>query len=213
MAHPAASLPFVQVRPQRIEGVWAFEPILRGDDRGMFLESFTESAFAGASGHRFTLRQMNISVSRAGTVRGVHFAQVPPGQAKYVQCLAGRVLDVVVDIRVGSPTFGEHVAYELDDVDRHALYVSEGLGHAFCALSDSATVGYLCSEPYAPTREFGLHPLDPDLALPWPDPAGSLLSPKDASAPTLEQARQDGLLPTYQQCQDYLSALRTGTAP
>jgi len=213
MAHPAASLPFVQVRPQRIEGVWAFEPILRGDDRGMFLESFTESAFAGASGHPFTLRQMNISVSRAGTVRGVHFAQVPPGQAKYVQCLAGRVLDVVVDIRVGSPTFGEHVAYELDDVDRHALYVSEGLGHAFCALSDSATVGYLCSEPYAPTREFGLHPLDPDLALPWPDPAGSLLSPKDASAPTLEQARQDGLLPTYQQCQDYLSALRTGTAP
>jgi len=213
MAHPAASLRFVQVRPQRIEGVWAFEPILRGDDRGMFLESFTESAFAGACGHRFTLRQMNISVSRAGTVRGVHFAQVPPGQAKYVQCLAGRVLDVVVDIRVGSPTFGEHVAYELDDVDRHALYVSEGLGHAFCALSDSATVGYLCSEPYAPTREFGLHPLDPDLALPWPDPAGLLLSPKDASAPTLEQARQDGLLPTYQQCQDYLSALRTGTAP
>jgi len=213
MAHPAASLRFVQVRPQRIEGVWAFEPILRGDDRGMFLESFTESAFAGASGHPFTLRQMNISVSRAGTVRGVHFAQVPPGQAKYVQCLAGRVLDVVVDIRVGSPTFGEHVAYELDDVDRHALYVSEGLGHAFCALSDSATVGYLCSEPYAPTREFGLHPLDPDLALPWPDPAGLLLSPKDASAPTLEQARQDGLLPTYQQCQDYLSALRTGTAP
>lgn len=213
MAHPAASLRLVQVRPQRIEGVWAFEPILRGDDRGMFLESFTESAFAGASGHPFTLRQMNISVSRAGTVRGVHFAQVPPGQAKYVQCLAGRVLDVVVDIRVGSPTFGEHVAYELDDVDRHALYVSEGLGHAFCALSDSATVGYLCSEPYAPTREFGLHPLDPDLGLPWPDPAGSLLSPKDASAPTLEQARRDGLLPTYQQCQDFLSVLRTGTGP
>lgn len=200
----------MQVRPQQIEGVWTFEPVLRGDDRGTFLESFKESAFAEATGHTFSLRQMNISVSKAGTVRGVHFALVPPGQAKYVQCLAGRVLDVIVDIRVGSPTFGSHVAYELDDDRRHALYVSEGLGHAFCALSESATVGYLCSEPYAPTREFGVHPLDPDLALPWPDPDTALLSPKDAAAPTLEQARQQGLLPQYAQCQDFRASLRAG---
>jgi dTDP-4-dehydrorhamnose 3,5-epimerase len=210
MVRPAASLPIVQAVPQSLEGVWTFEPVLRGDDRGVFLESFKESVFAEALGHEFSLRQMNISVSRAGTVRGVHFAQVPPGQAKYVQCLAGRVLDVIVDIRVGSPTFGQHLAYELDDVSRHALYVSEGLGHAFCALSESATVGYLCSEPYAPTREFGVHPLDPDLELPWPDRQQALLSVKDAAAPTLREAEAQGLLPTYEQCQAFITGLRGG---
>jgi len=198
----------VQVIPQQIDGVWTFEPILRGDDRGVFLESFKESVFAEALGHGFNLKQMNISVSKAGTVRGVHFAQVPPGQAKYVQCLSGRVLDVIVDIRVGSPTFGAHLAYELDDVSRHALYVSEGLGHAFCALSDSATVGYLCSEPYAPTREFGVHPLDPELDLPWPDRQQALLSAKDSAAPTLREAMDQGLLPDFAQCQSFIASLR-----
>jgi len=150
---------------------------------------------------------MNISVSKAGTVRGVHFADVPPGQAKYVQCLAGSVLDIVVDIRVGSPTFGQWEAVELDDSARRALYISEGLGHAFCALSDSATVGYLCSEPYAPDREHGVHPLDPALGLPWPEPDQSLLSPKDAAAPTLSQAADQGLLPDYQACRRFIADL------
>lgn len=188
-----------------IEGVWLFTPVQHRDDRGVFLESFTASSFGTAVGHDLALRQMNVSVSRAGTVRGVHFADVPPSQAKYVQCLSGRILDVVVDIRVGSPTFGQHEAVVLDDVERQGLYVSEGLGHAFCALTESATVAYLCSEPYAPGREHGITPLDPDLALPWPD-IDLLLSPKDTAAPTLAAALADGLLPDYAAC----LALRSG---
>jgi len=197
----------VQITPGALTGVWSFEPILRGDDRGVFLEAFTATSFQEATGHSFDLRQMNISVSKAGTVRGVHFADVPPGQAKYVQCLAGSVLDVVVDIRVGSPTFGQWEAVELDDTNRRALYISEGLGHAFCALSESATVGYLCSQPYAPTREHGVHPLDPELGLPWPNGTESLLSPKDAAAPLLADARKQGLLPDYAACRAFIDAL------
>lgn len=199
----AGSLQSVQTRPLPIDGVWEFTPKLRPDDRGVFLESFKESVLKETIGHQFTLQQMNISVSRVGTVRGVHFALVPPGQAKYVQCFSGRILDVVVDIRVGSPTFGQWDAVELDDDSRKGLYIAEGLGHAFCALSDSATVGYLCSTPYSPGREFGIHPLDPELALPWPSGADSVLSDKDAAAPTLAQAKASGLLPTMAECQAF----------
>ena len=206
----AASLGGVQVQPLAIEGVWEFTPLLRADDRGVFLEAFKQSAFLEAAGHEFSLQQMNISVSRAGTVRGIHFADVPPGQAKYVQCLAGRILDVVVDIRVGSPTFGTWDAIELDDVERKGLYIAEGLGHAFCALSDSATVGYLCSEPFSPTREHGIHPLDPTLNLPWPDGQNSLLSAKDAAAPSLAEALARDLLPKYDECSAYSSLLLQG---
>jgi len=187
--------------------VWSFTPVLRPDDRGVFLEAFKSDVFGATVGHRFDLAQMNISVSRAGTVRGVHFAQVPPGQAKYVQCFSGRILDIVVDIRLGSPTFGQWDAIELDDQDRVALYIAEGLGHAFCALTDSATVGYLCSEPYAPGREHGVHPLDPALGLPWPDGTDSVLSPKDAAAPTLAEAAESGLLPTWEACEEFVRGL------
>ena len=188
-----------------IEGVWEFTPVLRPDDRGVFLEAFKASVFEEAVGHPLNLRQMNISASRIDTVRGIHFADVPPGQAKYVQCFSGRILDVIVDIRVGSPTFGTWDAVELDDVERRGLYIAEGLGHAFCALSEQVTIGYLCSEPYAPTREHGLHPLDPDLGLPWPT-ADVVLSPKDAAAPTLAEALQQGLLPDYAICREFVTA-------
>lgn len=199
---PADSLAAVDVTPLSIEGSWLFTPILRPDDRGVFLESYKASVIEPVIGHAFSLQQMNISMSKRGTVRGVHFADVPPGQAKYVQCFAGRILDIVVDIRVGSPTFGQWDAIELDDQSRQGLYISEGLGHAFCALTDSVTVGYLCSEPYAPTREHGIHPLDADLALPWPGD-DVVLSPKDAAAPALAEALATGMLPDYDQCVAY----------
>ena len=198
----AASLRIVESRALSVDGAWLFTPILRTDDRGVFLESFKESEFVEAVGRPFDLKQMNISISRSGTVRGVHFADVPPGQAKYVQCLEGSILDVVVDIRIGSPTFGSWDAVQLDSQDRQGLFVAEGLGHAFCALSESATVGYLCSEEYAPAREHGIHPLDPELALPWPAGSESVLSPKDEAAPGLNEAREGGLLPLYE---DYLA--------
>jgi dTDP-4-dehydrorhamnose 3,5-epimerase len=198
----------VEVTPRGIEGVWEFTPILRPDDRGVFLESFKASTFEEATGHPFDLQQMNISVSRQGTVRGVHFADVPPGQAKFVQCFEGRILDVVVDIRVGSPTFGQWDAIELSAEARNGLYLAEGLGHAFCALTETVTVGYLCSEPYAPTREHGITPVDPALGLPWPD-LELLLSPKDEAAPTLAEAKESGLLPSYADCQAFIGELRT----
>ncbi len=194
--------------PLRFDGVYQFDPVLRPDDRGVFLESFKANTFADAVGHTFDLAQMNISVSKGGTIRGVHFADVPPGQAKYVQCFAGSILDIVVDIRVGSPTFGDYDAVELSAESRTGLYIPEGFGHAFCALSDSATVGYLCSEGYSPQREHGIHPLDPDLALPWPATASPVLSAKDAAAPTFSQARESGLLPNFDTCQQFIASLR-----
>lgn len=198
----------MRVTATSINGSWIFTPTLHDDDRGVFLESFTQAAFLDATNHSLQLKQGNVSESSRGTIRGIHFADVPPGQAKYVQCYAGRILDVVVDIRVGSPTFGQWDAVELNSESRQALYIAEGLGHAFCALNESATVGYMCSEPYAPTREHGIHPLDPDLGISWPGDLDIQLSPKDASAPSLSEAVASGLLPQWAACQEFYASLR-----
>jgi len=170
-----------------------------GDGRGRFVEWFRADVLAGV-GARLPLAQANHSVSARGALRGLHFASVPPGQAKYVYCPAGRVLDVVVDVRVGSPTFGAHDAVELDADRPRAVYLAEGLAHAFLALADGTSVTYLVSSPYAPEREFTVHPLDPELGLPWPADVDVRLSDRDAAAPTLAQAREQGLLPTMEQC-------------
>lgn len=191
----------MQVDPLGIEGAWSFTPRQFGDPRGLFLEWFSDRSFRGATGHPLALAQTNLSVSAAGVVRGVHFADVPPGQAKYVTCMAGAVLDVVVDLRVGSATFGTWEPVLLDDVDRRALYLSEGLGHAFMSLADGSTVSYVCSTPYTPEREHGVHPLDTDIGIAWPTtgrdgtPLTPQLSAKDEAAPTLAQAREQGMLP------------------
>ena len=192
-----------------IEGAFVVTPRHLGDPRGLFLEWFKGSSFEGTAGHRFSLAQANLSVSARGAVRGIHFADVPPGQAKYVTCVAGAVLDVVVDIRVGSPTFGQWEVVRLDTVDRRAVYLSEGLGHGFCALEDGSTVVYLCSEGYAPQREHEVHPLDPAIGIDWGLPAEELLlSDKDSAAPTLAEARATGQLPAYDACVSYRAALR-----
>ena len=193
----------MDTRALSIEGAWEFHPVLRPDERGVFLESFKADIFESAVGRPFDLRQMNISVSRRGTVRGIHYADVPPGQAKYVQCFEGKILDIVVDIRVGSPTFGQWDAAELDAESRTGLFITEGLGHAFCALTDSVTVGYLCSTPYSPAREHGVHPLDPALDLPWPDMSEIVLSDKDKAAPLLADAADMGMLPTLERCEEW----------
>ena len=200
----------VQVDELKVPGAWSFTPRQFPDPRGVFLEWFKADALEQVLGHRLQVAQANHSVSARGTLRGVHFADVPPSQAKYVYCTRGAVLDVVVDIRVGSPTFGVSDAVLLDDQDRRGIYLSEGLGHAFLALTDDATVTYLCSTPYAPGREHGISPLDPALELPWPDDVEPLLSDKDAAAPTLEQARESGLLPDWEQCQALYASLRGG---
>src|ERR1700704_1671199 len=135
----------MKVRELAVPGAWEGTPTFHGDSRGMFFEWINERGFSSFAGHRLNVRQANCSVSAAGVLRGLHFAQVPPSQAKYVTCVHGSVFDVVVDIRVGSPTFGQWDSVLLDDKDRRSVYVSEGLGHGFLALEDNSTVMYLCS--------------------------------------------------------------------
>lgn len=199
-----------RIRELAVPGAWEFTPRKFADDRGVFLEWFRTEAFTAASGHSFTLAQANCSVSARGTLRGLHFADVPPGQAKYVTCLHGAILDVIVDIRVDSPTFGAVDSLALDDVDRRAVYLAEGLGHAFLALTDDATVAYLCSSVYSPTGEHGINPLDPALGISWPADVAPLLSPKDEAAPTLAEALASGLLPTWEACCTHVDTLRSG---
>ena len=198
-------------RELAIAGAWEITPVVHGDPRGEFFEWFTESGFTTMAGHRLDLRQANCSVSRAGALRGVHFAEVPPSQAKYVTCMRGAVVDVVVDLRVGSPTFGRWDAVTLDDRTHRSVYLSEGLGHAFLALQDDSTITYLCSAAYAPEREHTVDPLDPALGIEWTTWAAGtelLLSDRDRAAPSLEQARADGLLPTWQDTATFVDDLR-----
>ncbi|MCU1631307.1 MAG: rfbC, partial [Pseudonocardia sp.] len=162
-----------------IDGAWVFEPPSFPDSRGVFAAPFQGAAFREALGFDLRVAQTNHSVSARGVIRGVHFADTPPGQAKYVYCPAGRLLDVIVDVRVGSPTFGEHVAVELDSQSMRAVYLSEGLGHAFVALTEGTVMAYLCSTGYNPGGEHGVSPLDPALGLPWPDDLAPILSDKD----------------------------------
>lgn len=201
----------MKIVPLSIGGAWEIQPAQHGDSRGVFLEWYRHDRLTEAVGHPLRLAQANISVSARDVVRGIHFADVPPGQAKYVTCVRGAVVDVVVDLRVGSPTFGRSEQVLLDETDRRAVYLAEGLGHGFCALSDEATLTYLCSETYAPGREHGVHPLDPDLAIDWPT-GGPVLSDRDAAAPSLSQARAGGLLPDYQQCLRWTGSLRSAAA-
>ncbi|MFE9764343.1 dTDP-4-dehydrorhamnose 3,5-epimerase [Streptomyces sp. NPDC005808] len=195
------------MKPLSIEGAWLYEPNVFPDERGSFHEWFGGSDFRASTGHDLSLAQANCSVSRRGTLRGIHFADVPPSQAKYVKCVRGAVLDAIVDIRVGSPTYGQWELVRLDDETHASVYLSEGLGHAFLALTDDATVVYLCSEGYAPKREHGIHPLDPELGIEWPTDVELLLSDKDAAAPTLADAATQGLLPRFEDCVAYRTDL------
>jgi dTDP-4-dehydrorhamnose 3,5-epimerase len=191
----------MNVEPTRVPDSWVCTPRVHTDDRGAFLEWFRGDILADVTGRTFTTVQANHSISARGVVRGVHFADVPPGQAKFVYCPRGAILDFVIDLRVGSPSFGEVDSVVLDDVDRRAVFLAEGLGHAFCALADDSAVSYLVSSVYDPAGERTVSPLDADLALPWPgDPAGLVMSDKDRDAPGFAASAHDGLLPSYDVC-------------
>jgi dTDP-4-dehydrorhamnose 3,5-epimerase len=198
----------VDIRQLAVPDAYALDLVPHGDPRGRFTEWYRADVLAGATGFGLTLAQANHSVSARGVLRGVHFALVPPGQAKYVYCPSGRVLDVVVDVRVGSPTFGVHDSVVLDSDEPRAVYLSEGLGHAFVSLADNSSVTYLVSSGYAPDREFGINPMDPELDLPWPADIEFNFSAKDQAAPSLAEAEQQGLLPTMEQCAARYAELR-----
>jgi dTDP-4-dehydrorhamnose 3,5-epimerase len=193
-----------------IEGAWVFTPQVLKDDRGAFLEAFRGAEFAADLGYSLEVGQVNCSVSRRGVIRGIHYADVPPGQAKYVTCVAGAILDVVVDLRADSPSFGKWETVRLDDESRRAVFLAEGLGHGFQVLSESATVLYLCSTPYAGGREHGVSPLDTAIGIGWQLESGDVpvLSDKDAAAPSLDEALRAGLLPRYADCAAYAAELR-----
>ncbi|TXI57933.1 MULTISPECIES: dTDP-4-dehydrorhamnose 3,5-epimerase [Mycolicibacterium] len=193
-------------RELSVPGAWEITPRLHTDDRGYLFEWFTQAGFEAFAGHRFELRQANCSVSAAGVLRGLHFAELPPSQAKYVTCVRGAVFDVVVDIRVGSPTFGQWDSVLLDDRSHRSVYLSEGLAHGFLALADDSTVMYLCSAGYAPNREHTI--LATSLGIDWPAEHPIILSERDAAAQTLEEARAAGLLPTWEDTRAFVDDLR-----
>ncbi|HVX68605.1 MAG TPA: dTDP-4-dehydrorhamnose 3,5-epimerase [Mycobacteriales bacterium] len=190
----------MRIDPLPISGAWLCTPVVHDDSRGRFLEWLRIDLLAAATGRTFTVLQANHSLSARGVVRGIHLSDVSPGQAKLVYCSGGAVLDVVVDVRVGSPTFGVVESVMLDAAEPRAVFVAEGLGHGFCALTEEASVTYLVSSVYDPAAERIVSPFDPELAVPWPAGLDITVSPKDAEAPSLTAAAAAGLLPTYEDC-------------
>jgi dTDP-4-dehydrorhamnose 3,5-epimerase len=168
----------------RLDGPVLLAPTVHGDDRGFFVETFREETWA-AEGIDTAFVQDNHSRSRKGTVRGIHY-QTHPGQGKLVRCARGTVWDVVVDLRRGSPTFGEWEGFELDDVEGHQLWVPVGFGHGFCVLSDVADFVYKCTNYYDPATEAGFRFDDPEVGIAWPLAEDELLfSQRDRDAPLL----------------------------
>jgi dTDP-4-dehydrorhamnose 3,5-epimerase len=198
----------VKVRELSIPDAYEISTDVFPDERGLFVNPFRGDVLADAIGHPVQVVQTNHSASKRGVVRGVHFSLLPPGQAKYVYVPRGAALDIVIDIRIGSPTYGQHDVVRLDDRDFRAIYLSEGLGHCAVALEDDTVLSYLCSTGYDPGREKGISPVDPALALPIPDDLEVLLSAKDTAAPTLAEAADQGLLPTYDECRAFYASLR-----
>ena len=201
----------MQIRELTVPDSYEITPKQHADDRGVFLEWYRFDKLEETIGHSLNLRQANTSVSKRGVVRGIHFADIPVGQAKYVTATHGVVLDYVIDIRVGSPTFGQWDTVLLDDTDRRAIYLAEGLGHCFVALTENATVSYLVTDVFHASREHGINPLDSDVALIFPPEAGEpLLSLKDTGAPGLTDAAASGLLPTWEGTRAFYDSLNNG---
>lgn len=191
----------MQFRELTIPGAFEVTPVRHGDGRGEFLEWFRGDLLAEHTGRRFELRQANLSISRDRVARGIHFSDVPPGQAKYVTVLSGSGRDIVVDLRVGSDTFGRWDAVDLTACARSAVFMPEGIGHAFIATADDTSLAYLTTDTYRPEGDRTLTLFDPELALQLPYPRDELIvSEKDAEAPTLAQLRDRGLLPTLAAC-------------
>ena len=185
----------MKAHPLKISGSWKIEFQKFDDNRGFFYESFKEEDFKNQIGRNLNIKQTNTSSSSKGSVRGIHYALVPPSQAKLVQCQRGSIKDYVIDIRVGSPTFGQFEEIELNENSASAVFIEEGLAHAFVAL-----------EKYNPEREKGINPFDKTLNVKWPD-VELILSEKDKQAISLEEAKNQGLLPTFDECKKFIKSL------
>jgi dTDP-4-dehydrorhamnose 3,5-epimerase len=171
--------------PTELDGLVLLEPVIHGDERGFFVETYRRHAFADL-GIADDFVQDNHSRSRRGIVRGMHFQ---PGMAKLVRCSRGLILDAVVDIRPSSPNFGRWEMAELSDRNGHQLYVADGFAHGFCVLSDEADVVYRCSTYYDPETEGGFAYDDPEVGIPWPTDLELVASSRDLDAPRLAEIR------------------------
>ena len=172
--------------PQSIPDVWVIEPKVHGDDRGYFVETFRQDKFEDALGYKVNFIQDNESKSSKGVLRGLHFQLAPHAQSKLVRVIEGAVLDVAVDIRKGSPSFGQHVAVELSDDNKKQLFIPRGFAHGFVVLTDTATFTYKVDNYYSPECDRGLAFDDIDLNIDWQlTKQQLLLSDKDTQQPTL----------------------------
>jgi dTDP-4-dehydrorhamnose 3,5-epimerase len=196
----------MKAQPLKISGSWKIEFQKFDDNRGFFYESFKEEDFKKLIGRNLNIKQTNTSSSSKGSVRGIHYALVPPSQAKLVQCQSGSIKDYVIDIRVGSPTFGQFEEIELNENSASAVFIEEGLAHAFVALENQTVVTYFVTEKYNPEREKGINPFDKTLNVKWPD-LELILSDKDKQAITIEEAKNQGLLPSFDECKKFIKSL------
>jgi 5-epimerase len=191
----------MQSRELAVAGAYEFTPRAFPDERGVFVSPFQQTAFSKAVGHLlFPVGQTNHSRSRRGVVRGLHYTATPPGGAKYVHCAHGRTIDIILDTRVGSPTFGRWDSVVLDQVHFRTVYFPLGVAHAFITLEDDSVMSYLISGEYVQENELAISALDPALGLPIPEGMKPILSERDFSAPTLEEAMVSGTLPDYSTC-------------
>jgi dTDP-4-dehydrorhamnose 3,5-epimerase len=193
----------MELTPLGIEGAWLAESPLWSDDRGFFREWFKREEIFSKTGIDFSAQQANISVSNKGVIRGIHYSLAPEGQAKWITCVTGSIIDVIVDIRPSSPTYKKVEYINLKGNESRSLLIGEGLGHGFIALEDGTSLSYLLSSPYLPEAEFEIVPTDETLKVNWlrelDREFGIILSPKDAQAPTLEDRRVQGKLPQWKQ--------------
>ena len=196
----------MNAQPLKISGSWKIEFQRFDDNRGFFYESFKDEDFKSQIGRNFSIKQTNTSSSSKGSVRGIHYALVPPSQAKLVQCQRGSIKDYVIDIRIGSPTFGQFEEIELNEKHASAVFIEEGLAHAFVALENQTVVTYYVSERYNPEREKGINPFDKTLNVKWPN-LELILSEKDKQAITLEEAKNQGLLPKFDECKKFINSI------
>jgi dTDP-4-dehydrorhamnose 3,5-epimerase len=175
-----------ELKPLDIEGAWLFISPVHNDPRGYFREWFKLPDVQHVVGRTFPIAQANLSRSKRGAVRGIHFSLAPEGQAKWVTCVEGAIWDVIIDIRPESRTFKRWVGQELKSGDGKALMISEGLGHAFLALEDESVISYLLTTPYSPQHEFAINPTDREIGIDWPLKE-IFFSDKDKEAPTLAE--------------------------
>lgn len=190
----------MDIQEMAVADAYRIRPRIHHDQRGAFFESFRDDEFTRRTGHVFRPVQTNFSVNRRNVLRGMHGVVMPPGQAKYVTCVRGAVLDIVLDVRMGSPTFGLFDRSLLDQATGLAVYLPDGMAHGFVSLADDSCVSYVFDTPYIAGTPFEVNPFDPDLALPWDLHDAPIVADKDLKAPSLREAAETGLLPSYEKC-------------